>query len=98
MLDPEVVLRGDRGPNAPAAFTRVVRGAREVMKGVLAGAKHASAARIERPTLVNGAAGCLIVVDGQVFSVLAFTVVGDKIVEINVLADPERLRALQLEI
>lgn len=98
VLDPEVVLRGDRGPNAPAAFTRVVRGAREVMKGVLAGAKHASAARIERPTLVNGAAGCLIVVDGQVFSVLAFTVVGDKIVEINVLADPERLRALQLEI
>ena len=92
VLDPDVVLRGDRG----AAFARVVRGAREVMKGVVAGAKHASADRIERPTLVNGAAGSVVIIDGQVFSVVAFTVANDRIVEINVLADPERLSKLNI--
>ncbi len=92
ILDPDVVLRGDRGPNTP--MSRVVRGASEVVKGVVAGAKYASAARIEMPTLVNGAAGSVVILDGQVFSVIAFTVVGDRIVEINVLADPDRLRGI----
>jgi hypothetical protein len=37
-----------------------------------------------------------VFVDGQPYSLAAFTVVGGKIVEINVLADPERLRLLNL--
>jgi hypothetical protein len=48
-----------------------------------------------RPVLVNGAAG-LIALDpqGRLFSVMGFTVAGGKIVEIDILADPERLRPL----
>jgi hypothetical protein len=47
-----------------------------------------------RPVRVNGAAGVLSVVAGKVFSVVAFTVAGDRIVAIEVLYDPVRLRRL----
>ena len=63
ILDPDVVLRGDRGPNTP--MSRIVRGAKDVVKGVVAGAKYASAARIEMPTLVNGAVGSVVILDGR---------------------------------
>jgi RNA polymerase sigma-70 factor (ECF subfamily) len=95
VLDPDVVLRGDRGPGDPAA-SRIVRGAKDVSKGVVFGARRAGEARIERPVLINGAAGILVLADGQPFSVVAFTVRAGRIVEINVLADPERLRQLDL--
>jgi RNA polymerase sigma-70 factor (ECF subfamily) len=48
--------------------------------------------------LVNGAAGVVVMVGERPFSVMGFTVVGGKIVEINTIADPERLRALDLTI
>jgi RNA polymerase sigma-70 factor (ECF subfamily) len=49
-----------------------------------------------RPAVVNGAAGAVTIRDGRPFSVAGFTVRQGKIVEINILADPERLRALDL--
>ena len=53
---------------------------------------------IVRPGLVNGAAGIVSWrPDGQPFSVIGFTVAHGKIVEIDVLADPERLRRLNLK-
>ena len=45
------------------------------------------------PVLVNGSAGVVVVLDGEVFSILGFTVAGGKIVEIDALADPERIAA-----
>jgi RNA polymerase sigma-70 factor (ECF subfamily) len=45
---------------------------------------------------VNGAAGVVSFRDGQPFAVLAFTVTGGKVVEIDILADPARLRQLAL--
>jgi RNA polymerase sigma-70 factor (ECF subfamily) len=96
VLDPAVVLRGDRGPAAPPEASRMVRGADEVVNGVLAGARTAGDKRIDRPVLVNGTAGVVVFVDGQPYSVLGFTVIQGKITEINVLADPERLRQLDL--
>jgi hypothetical protein len=45
---------------------------------------------------VNGAAGVVAVQDGSPISVAGFTVRGGKIIEIDILADPERLRQLQL--
>ena len=51
-----------------------------------------------KPALVNGAAGIVTTVDGKPFSVLGFTVSGGKIVEIDILADPERLRELDLAV
>lgn len=97
VLHPDVVLRGDRGPAGPGGVARAVRGASKVAKGAVFGAKQASAERVERHVLVNGAAGVAVFVDGQPYSLAAFTVVDGKIVEINVLADPERLRGLNLD-
>jgi RNA polymerase sigma factor (sigma-70 family) len=87
VLDPDVVLRADRGP------AREVRGARAVASSALTFARIAVSGR---PALVNGAAGVVAFVRGRPFSVLGFTVAGDRIVEIDVTADPERLARLDL--
>jgi RNA polymerase sigma-70 factor (ECF subfamily) len=93
VLDPDVVLHADGGAAAPGA-TREVRGARLVARQAL------TFARLAYPSqwvLVNGAAGVVTwLPDGRPFSVLGFTVAHGKIVEIDVLADPARLRQLNL--
>jgi RNA polymerase sigma-70 factor (ECF subfamily) len=43
------------------------------------------------PARVNGAAGVVVTVAGRPFAVMAFTVAGGKIVEIDAIADPERV-------
>jgi hypothetical protein len=47
---------------------------------------------------VNGAAGVVVVPHGRPFAVMGFTVRRGKIVEIDVLADPVRLRRLDLAV
>jgi RNA polymerase sigma-70 factor (ECF subfamily) len=49
-----------------------------------------------RHAMVNGAPGMIAISEGQLYSVGGFTVRGGKIVEIDILADPERLRAIDL--
>jgi hypothetical protein len=49
-----------------------------------------------RPALVNGAAGVVVVPRGRPFAVMGFTITDGKIVEINVLADPQRLSEIDL--
>ena len=51
-----------------------------------------------RPALVNGAAGVVVAPRGRPLTVAGFTVARGRIVEIDVLADPARLRALDLTI
>jgi RNA polymerase sigma-70 factor (ECF subfamily) len=46
------------------------------------------------PALVNGAAGVVITVDGRPFAVMGFTVNEGKIVEIDAIADPDRVRRI----
>jgi RNA polymerase sigma factor (sigma-70 family) len=94
VLDPEVVVRADQGP-VPAGASRVVRGARSAAAQALAFAQRA---RLARPALVNGAAGLVVAADGRALSVMGFTVAGGRIVEIDILADPERLRRLDLAV
>jgi RNA polymerase sigma-70 factor (ECF subfamily) len=43
---------------------------------------------------VNGAAGVVVTVGGRPFSVMAFTVTDGRIVEIDAIADPERVRRI----
>ena len=96
VLDPDVVLRADRGA-APGGVSRVVRGARAVAAGALSFARRRAGSA--RPALVNGAAGVVAFApDGRPFSVVGFTVRRGKIVEIDILADPERLRRLDLAV
>jgi RNA polymerase sigma-70 factor (ECF subfamily) len=95
VLDPDVVLRGDRGA-VPAGASREVRGARAVAEQALA---FAQLARLAQPVLVNGAAGVVLwLPGGRPFSVVGFTVTRGKIVEIDILADTARLRQLDLAI
>jgi RNA polymerase sigma factor (sigma-70 family) len=92
VLDPDIVLRADGG--ALAGASRIVRGAQAVA---------AQAATFSRSTLsnqvvlVNGNVGVVARrPDGRPFSVLGFTIVKGKVVEIDILADPERLSRLDL--
>jgi RNA polymerase sigma factor (sigma-70 family) len=95
VLDPDVVLRADRGA-VRAGASRVVRGAQAVAEGALT---FSARVRFARPALVKGAAGVVAwTPDGRPFSVMAFTVRRGKIVEIDILADPERLRQLDLPV
>jgi RNA polymerase sigma-70 factor (ECF subfamily) len=92
VLDPDVVLRSDGGAGRPDA-TVVVRGAEAVAGRALMFARLSGS---ERPALINGAAGAVVAPGGRVFSVLAFTVRGGRIVAIDGLADPDRLGELDL--
>lgn len=89
VLDPDVSLRGDFGPEV----VRSVRG-----PSTVAGMARSYAApeRQARPAVVNGAAGAVIVVDGQPNAVMGFVVRGGLIVAIDVLADPARITRLDL--
>ncbi len=92
VLDPDVVLRLDRGA-LPAGVSKEVRGASAVAK---LGFTFSGPGWLAQPALVNGAAGVVVTRGGRAFSVLGFTVRGGKIVAIDILADPERLRQLGL--
>jgi RNA polymerase sigma-70 factor (ECF subfamily) len=91
VLDPEIVLRADGGEGRPSA-THVIRGAVEVASRAMTFARLSP---FVRPVLVNGVAGALVVPEGEVFSVMAFTVAGGRIAAIDILADPNRLDGLE---
>jgi RNA polymerase sigma factor (sigma-70 family) len=93
VLDPDVVLRADRGPGRPGSVE--IHGAERVAERALSFARLAPAAR---PALVNGAAGFVVAPRGRPFAVAGFTVTEGKVAEIDLLADPERLRELDLHI
>ncbi len=86
LLDPDVVLRADFGARRPS----------EVIRGAAAVARQARSipGALVRPALVNGAAGAVITVGGRPFSVMGFTVSEGRIVEIDAIADPERVRRI----
>src|SRR5262245_23085796 len=92
VLDPDVVLRVDVGPEGESTE---VRGARVVASQAVA---FGGIGLLVRPALINGVAGAVSTLDGEPFSVGALTVRGGKIVEIDILADPARLRQLDLTI
>ena len=90
VLDPDVVLRSDRAA-LPADAPREVRGAPAVARMALVGR-----ARAARPVLVDGAVGVVVAPRGRLLMVLDFKIRGGKIVEIDAVADPERLNQLDL--
>jgi len=92
LLDPDVVVRADFGPEGGS---RVVRGPRAVIGQALF---YSRMGLDMRRALVNGAAGAVSFRDGEIFSVGAVTVRDGKIVEMDFLGDPERLSELDLTI
>jgi RNA polymerase sigma-70 factor (ECF subfamily) len=93
VLDPDVVSRSDGGKRRGASVE--IRGAEAVATRAMSFARLAP---YVRPALVNGAAGVVVAPGGRPFAVIGFTVTGGRIVEIDALADPERLQQLDLTI
>jgi RNA polymerase sigma factor (sigma-70 family) len=93
VLDPDVVLRSDGGTARPALVS-LVRGAETVAAQAMTFRRFTeTASRI----LVNGIPGGVAwAPDGRPFAVVALTVLGGKIVRIDILADPDRLAKLEL--
>jgi RNA polymerase sigma-70 factor (ECF subfamily) len=92
VLDPDIVLRADGG--ALAGASRLVRGAQAVAAQAASFSKLGLSNQV---VLVNGHVGVVSRrPDGRPFSVLGFTIASGKIVEIDILADPERLSRLDL--
>ncbi len=92
VLDPAVVLRADAGAG-PLGPSRLIHGASEVAAQAH---RFAGLARFAHPVLVNGTPGFLVAPDGQPLAVIGIAVRDDKITEIDILADPERLSQLDL--
>jgi len=92
VLDPDIVLRQDFGP---VGGRREIRGAEAVASQALS---YTQVGLEIRPALVNGVAGAVAFLHGQPFSIGAVTVRDGKIVELDFLADPERLSRLDLTI
>ena len=92
MLDPDVVLRADGGLEGISSH---FQGAETVARQALMWS------RVDltlHQALINGAAGIVALRDGQPFSVAAITVRAGRIVEVDILADPERLSRLNLAV
>jgi Sigma-70, region 4 len=90
LLDPDVVLHADQAA-VHLGVAQEIRGA----PGVAAFARRAQGAK---PALVNGAAGAVWMPGGRPRVVFVFTIGGDKIIRIDLIADPERLGQIELVI
>ena len=92
VLDPEIVLRADGG--AVKGMSRFVRGAQAVMAQAAAFSKLGLSSQV---ALVNGNIGVVSrLPDGRVLSVIGFTIAGGKVLEMDILADRDRLTRLDL--
>jgi RNA polymerase sigma factor (sigma-70 family) len=94
VLHPDIVLRADSAAMARGA-PRILSGAAAVAHAVLAGAKRGGPTRI---VLINGAAGMIIEPGGRLQVALAFTIDGDKISEIEAIAEPAHLARLDIAV
>ena len=90
VLDPDVVFRidtraGDRLP---------VEGAEAVAKQILT--RGRPFAPLGRPAIVNGGAGVIVMPGDRPIAVVGFTVAGGRIAEIDVIANPDKLRTVDV--
>ena len=88
VLDPDVVFRaqaGLAGPSVPVSL----RGAKDVAAVILE--RGTPFAHLGRPAIVNGRPGALVALPDRVVSLVAFTIVGDRVTEVDLLVDPVKL-------
>jgi RNA polymerase sigma factor (sigma-70 family) len=101
LLDPDVVLRADAAAIS-ASLARQDRGAPKLAPEVRGGEAVARTfegrASAAQPAFVDGAPGLVYAPGGVLFSVFDFVIEGGRITEISLVADPESIKALQVEI
>ena len=90
VLDDDVVLRVDA---AAAGAPRTIRGARLVASNAQ---MFSANARFAEPALLDGEVGIVVAPHGRLSVVLRFKVAHDKITGIEIVADPDSLRAFDL--
>ena len=91
VLDPDVVFRHD--------ITAIPAGEPGEIRGAVAVARQFSGrAQGTRVALVNGDVGAVVASRSKLFLVLNITITNGKIAEINVVADPERLRQIDYQL
>jgi RNA polymerase sigma-70 factor (ECF subfamily) len=91
LLDPEVVLRADEAA-ARLGGSREVAGAKAVAE------TFSGRARAAQPAVIDGAPGLVWMAGRQPRVVFEFTISDGRIVGIELLSDPERLRELLIEL
>jgi RNA polymerase sigma-70 factor, ECF subfamily len=96
VLDPDVVRRADFGARRALNPPAEIRGAEAVAKSASAFVRRQGPGIVTRPALVNGAVGGVVFREGRPLAIMGFTVSDGKIAAIDILADPERLRELDL--
>ncbi|MFD7621142.1 sigma-70 family RNA polymerase sigma factor [Streptomyces sp. NPDC059802] len=94
VLDPDVVVRSDAGAGGAGA-PALVRGAEAVARRAM---MFAPFARSAQQALVAGEPAVIETREGRRFSVMVFTVVRGKLVEMSVINDPARLPGLDLTV
>ncbi|GAA4637377.1 sigma-70 family RNA polymerase sigma factor [Actinoallomurus vinaceus] len=92
VLAPDVVRRADPMVLTPGRET-VARGADTVARETLVFGRRAKYAE---PALVDGRVGVVIAPHGRLLLALAVTTAGDRVMEYDIIADPARLKRLDL--
>jgi hypothetical protein len=91
VLDPDIVERVDTG----SGTILEVRGAHNVARRAMMAAVS-QLDLVGRPALINGAAGWVSVLDGELYAIAALTVQNGRITTMEILLDPARLARLDL--
>ena len=92
VLDPDVVVRFDPGVSGTA---REIRGAKTWASQAVVFARMA---RSLQSMLVDGSVSVILAPRGRLLRAVKVTIAGDKIVELEIIADPARLRQLDLAV
>ena len=94
VLDPDVVLHGD-AQSSPTGRPITIRGALTVARGARLATDRTQASRV---VLINGTPGIAWAPHGKLALVMAFTIPGDSITQIDIIRDPGRLAELELAV
>lgn len=94
VLDPDVVVRADAVAAGPRGRTEV-RGATNWAKGAVA---FSRLVRGVEPVLVDGSVGLVLAPGGRLARILTFTITNGRIVEVEIIGDPNRLQQLKLSV
>ena len=95
VLDPDVVFRGEGGTTGPPVPGELI-GSERVARLVLA--RGTPSAPLGRPAIVNGRAGAYVAVPNRVLALVAFTIVGDRVTEMDLLVDPVKLERVRVPV
>jgi RNA polymerase sigma-70 factor (ECF subfamily) len=94
VLDPDVVFRVDPGRGSPLARPPIV-GADAVAREVVA--RGSRFAPLGRTALVNGSVGMVVGRAETPFAVAGCTIVGERIVALDLIIDPDKLASVRVE-